>query len=143
MKADARSSRIERARIGSNYALPEVGDLEPFIAQIVFDEFRHGPIEQHMLCVCIIAEPVFDLLARGRIANPQVPIPCWAQGVAQPVQYLVHRAPAFDIAQRKTTNLGFTFRVVVPELHAGTIEKWHEQAIHRWRPFEAALWQVQ
>ena len=55
MKANRRRTGIERARVGADHALSQIGDLQSLILEIVFDEFRHRPVEEHFRRFGIVA----------------------------------------------------------------------------------------
>ena len=47
MKADVGRTRIERTGLGTDDTLSQVCRLQAFILQVVLDELRHRPVEQH------------------------------------------------------------------------------------------------
>ena len=111
--------------------------------QVALYELGHRPVEEHVLGLVVVAEPLFDLLARGRLADPQIAIARRTQCIAQPAQHVAHRAPAFDVARSESANFRLAGVVVVPELNARAVEEGNEQSVDRGRPLEAALGQSQ
>ncbi len=143
MKADAGGSRIERARVGPDHALAEVRGLQALVAQVALDELGHRPVEEHVLRFVVVAEARLDLLARGRLADPQIAVARWTQRVAQSAKHVAHRAPAFHVARREPANFRLALRVIVPKLHARAVEEGNEEPVDRGRPRKAALGQIQ
>ncbi len=143
MEADAGGARIERARVRPDHALAEIRDLQAFVAQVALDELGHRPVEEHVLGFIVVAEPRFDLLARGRLADPQIAIARRTQCIAQAAKHVAHRAPAFHVARSESANFRLARVVIVPKLHARAVEEGNEKPVDRGRPFEAALGQSQ
>src|SRR6267143_5917680 len=139
MEADAGGSRVERAGISPNYALPEVRSLQPFVTQIVFNELGHRPVEEHVPCLLIFPEPPFNLFLGGRLADPQLSITFWTQRIAQSAEHITHRAPSFHIPRSEAANLGLAPLVTIPELNAGAVVEWDKQSIQCRCPLKAAL----
>ncbi len=96
-----------------------------------------------MLCLGITPQPPINLLRRRRIANPSVRVTLRPQRIAQPPNHVIHRAPAFHITSRKPPHLRLACLVLIPKLNTRPIQERHEQPIHRRRPLEPALHQVQ
>src|ERR1700730_7147031 len=143
MEADAGGPGVKWAGVGPNHSLPEVRSLKPFVTQVVFDEFGHRPVEEHVPCFLIFPESLFNLLAGGRFANPQIAITCRTQGIAQSAEHGSHLTPALHIPRREVANFRLATVVIVPELHAGAVEEGNEESIDRGCPPKAALGQVQ
>jgi len=72
VEADRSRAGVERTGIGSNHALAQIGRLQSFIIEVAFNELRHRPIEEEMLCLRVRAEPLFDLLLRRRLTDPEI-----------------------------------------------------------------------
>src|ERR1700739_4136922 len=143
MKAYAGGSWFERAGVGADNPLSEVGSLEPFVAQVVLNELGHRQGEGHMPFFLIVPESLFNLFAGGRLADPQIAITRRTQGIAQPAEHSAQRAPALDISWREVTNFGVAAVVIFPQLNAGAVEPGNEEPVRRWCPLKAALGQVQ
>ncbi len=143
VKTNGGGTGIERAGVGANDALAEIGDLEAFVDEVVFDKLRHGPVEEHRAGFYVIAEQQFNLLACWRIANPQIVFTCGPQRIAQPAKYIAHGLPARHIIWCQRTHGGLAAFVVIPELDAGAIEKGNEEAVDGGSPLKTATGQVQ
>ena len=115
MEADAGGAGIERAGVRPDHALPEIRALQALVAQVALDEFGHRPVEKHVLGFAVIAEPRFDLLARGRFADPEIAIARRTQCVTQSAQHVAHRAPAFHVARRESANFRLALRCRHPK----------------------------
>src|SRR5258706_6913108 len=139
MEANAGGSCVEWAGVGANHSLPEVCNLQPFVTQIVFNEFGHRPVEEHVLRLLIVSKPRVNLFARGRLADPHIAVTCRTQGIAQSAKHVAHCTPAFDIPRSEFANFRLAPVVVVPELNAGAVEEWNEEPVDRRRPLKAAL----
>src|SRR5882762_1380267 len=96
-----------------------------------------------MPCLLIIPEPPRNLFLRGRLADPQITIPCRTQRITQSAKHVTHRAPAFHIPRSEVANLGLAQIVIVPELKAGAVMEWDKQPVYRGCPLKTALGQVQ
>ena len=84
-----------------------------------------------------MADALFKLLARGRVADPGVAFASGAQGVAQTPHHILHGAPAGDILRREAADLRLTGVVIFPQLDAGAVVEGDEEAVRRGRPGEA------
>src|SRR4029077_13506668 len=143
MESDAGGPCVEWAGGGPDHPLPEVGSLKPFVPQVVFDEFGHRPVEEHMPCFLIFPESLFNLLAARRLANPQIAVTSRTQGIAQPAEHGTQRAPALHISWSEVANFRVAALVIFPELNAGAVKPGNEEPVHRGCPLKAALGQVQ
>src|SRR5882757_638799 len=118
MKTNRCGPRVERTRIRANHPLSKVSRLQPFIAQIVFNEVSHRPVEEHPPCFFIATKPLINLFACRSLADPHISIACGTQSIARPANHIAHCAPALDIAGSKGSNLILTPLIVIPELNA-------------------------
>src|SRR5260370_36536819 len=59
MEADAGGSSVEWAGVGTDNPLTEVRDLQPFVAQVVFNEPGPRPDEEHVPGVLLLPQPAF------------------------------------------------------------------------------------
>src|SRR5579862_4415551 len=118
MEMDAGGSCVEWAGVCSNHSLSEVRRLQPFVAQEIFNELSHRPIEEHVLCLLVSAEPFFNLFDGWRLADPQIAIACRTQCIAQSAKDVTHRAPAWNILRSKGANFRFAPFVTFPKLNA-------------------------
>src|ERR1700753_867103 len=153
MEADGSGAGIEGAGIGSDDALTEVGDLKALVAQVVFAELGHGPVEQDGSGFGVIAEAFFDLFACGRFANPGVVGVGGGAGaadggggpqrIAQAAGDVAHGAGNSDVVGSEGAHFGFAARVVVPKLDAGAIEEGNEESVDRGSPLIATPRQVE
>src|SRR6202162_69819 len=139
MEADACRSCVEWARVRTNHSLPEGGTLQTFITQVVFNKLGHRPVEEHVLRLLVAAEPPFNLLPRGRLADPQISATFWAQNIAQSTKHIRHCTPAFHIHWGEVPNLSLAAVVIAPELNARAILEWDKQSIDSRCPPKAAL----
>src|ERR1035441_10300575 len=139
MEADGSGAGIEGAGVGADDALAEVGDLQALIAQVVFDELGHGPVEEDGTRFRVTAEALFDLLAGGRLADPSVAGPgvgtgaaacrCGPQCIAQAADDIAHGVEPGNVGGGEGSDFVFAASVVVPKLNAGAIEEGNEEAI--------------
>src|SRR5258708_7363352 len=76
MEADAGGSSVEWAGVGTDNPLTEVRDLQPFVAQVVFNELGHRPVARHVPGLLVLPEPVVNLFAGGTLPDPQIAFTC-------------------------------------------------------------------
>ena len=143
MIADGGRAGIERAGVGADDPLAEIGILQPLVLEITLDELRHRPMEEHLAGFLIVAQASVDLLLGGRVADPNIAIAGGPQSIAQAPDHGGHRFPAIHIAGSKAPDLFFAGIVVIPELHAGAIEKGNKEAVRSGRPMKTAIHQSQ
>ncbi len=139
MKADAGGSCIERAGIGPNHPLSEVPRLQSFVAQIVFNELGHRPLEEHAFRFFVLPQPLVNLFAGGSLPDPHIAIASRAQRIAQSAQHIAHRAPALHIARSEAANFRLALLVAIPKLNARSVKERNEEPIYRRRPLKAPL----
>ena len=99
MEADRSRARVKRAGVGSNHASAQIGCLQSLIIEVAFNELLHRPIEEEMLRLRVRAEPLFDLLLRRRLTDPEINAAFRTQLIPEPANDIVHRAPASDISR--------------------------------------------
>src|ERR1035438_9725829 len=132
MEANRGGALIEWAGVGADHALAEIRHLQSFVAQIALDKFRHRPIEKQRARFGVIPEALFDLLARGCIADPGIAsvrtfrTPAIrrtrTQRIAQPPDHIAHGVEPVHIAGSKRAHFFDASLVIVPKLDAGAIE---------------------
>ena len=118
VKANGSCAGVEGAGVGADDALAEVGNLEAFVAEVVLHKLGHRPIEEHGAGLRIVAEAVFDLLAGGSVADPEIARTRRAEGIAQTADHVAHGAESIHIAGRQCADFGGAAGVVVPKLNA-------------------------
>src|SRR5580698_6671 len=156
MKANRSRALVERTRICADDSLTEIGHLQPFVFEISFDQLGHRPVEEQLPSLIVVAQAVFDLIARGRVSDPKIAsrktintprflaaLKAWPQRVAQSADHVAHRLEAGDIASAQATDFFKTTLIVIPELNALSVEERYEQAVDRRGPVEAAARQFQ
>src|ERR1700761_320496 len=143
MKSNGGGAGGEWAGIRTDHSLPQVRRLQALIPQVVFDEFGHRPIEQHMLRLLISVKTRFNLFPCRRLTDPHISVVCRPQSIAQPADHVIHGAPAFYITECEVANLLLASLIIIPKLNAGSIQEWNEQSIHRRTPLKTATGQIQ
>ena len=81
-----------------------------------------------------MAEAIFDLLASGRLADPDIAFIRRTQGVACAADQVVHGAPARDVARREACDFRFALLVVFIKLDARAIFERNKEAVGRGSP---------
>ena len=142
--ADRGGARIERAGLGANDPLAKIRILQPLVFKVTRHELRHRPVEQH-LAGFLVVRPAERRSppAKARRRSTKSPIAGRPQRIAQPPDHRSHRFPALHVSWRKAPDLFFARVIIIPELHAGSIEKGNKEAVRSGRPMKAAVNQVQ
>src|ERR1700733_4067714 len=68
---------------------------------------------------------------------------CRPNRIAETANHVVHRSPAFNVLGREAADLFFASSIIVPKLNTAVVQEWHEEAVDRWRPLEAAFRQIE
>ena len=143
MITDGGCAGVERAGVGTDHPLAQVGILQPLILEIMLDELCHRPIEQHPARFFILAQASVQLFRGGSVANPKVTIAGGPQSIPQTPDHCRHRHPAIHIAGSKAPDLSLARVIVIPQLNAAAIEKRHKEAIRSGRPMKPSFHQSQ
>ena len=78
------------AGVRPDHPLADQGHAQPFVFQIPFDVFGHGPFEEQADGLPVAFEPRFDLVPRWRPANPDVVFAGWPEGLPYALHGRVH-----------------------------------------------------
>src|SRR5580700_188051 len=122
MKTNRRGPCVKGARVRSNHSLTKVSRLQPFIIQVMFDEFSHRPVEEHPPRLFVSTKALVNLFPRRSLTDPHIAVACGTQCIARPANHIAHYAPALYISWSKGSNLILAPLVVVPELNAGVVQ---------------------
>ncbi len=140
---DGGCARVERAGVGTDHPLAQVGILQPLILEVMLDELCHRPIEQHPASLLILAQASVQLFRGGSVANPKVTIAGGPQSIPQTPNHCRHGHPAIHIARSEAPNLSLARVVVIPQLNTAAIKKRHKEAIRSRRPMKPSFHQSQ
>ena len=148
METDGCCTGIEGAGVGADDTLAEIGGLKALVGEVALDELGHGPFEEEGAGFVVVAEAVFDLIAGGRVADPDVAIAGRTKCIAQTVEHVVHGAPSGHVFRGERCDFSGAAVVVVPELnagagHTGVGEEGDEEAVDGRGPLVAAAGQVE
>src|SRR5215470_1321763 len=94
VEMDEGGPRVEGRCICADDSLAEIGELQALVLQVALDELGNTPIKEQSAQCFVAADAVFEPLARGWVADPQVALTGRAQSVAQAGHYVLHGTPA-------------------------------------------------
>src|SRR5271165_6212666 len=137
VEMNRRRAPVVGAGVGADHALAEVGQLQALVLEVILDTFDHRPLEEQMAGLRVAAELLFDLVERGRLADPDVAFAGGPKRVAQSRLDRAEIAPAIDIDGGEPANLAFTPFVVIPELDAAAVLERDEESDRRGEPRKA------
>ena len=138
MKPDRCRAFIEGARIGSDHALAQI---RQFAAVRRANSAPRTPPSTSRTAASARhrrRRALLDLAPASELPNPRSRrSPAGRRSSRNRPSVACHRLPTLDRARRKPAHLRFAELVVIPELHAGPVEKGNKQAVHRRRPLRS------
>lgn len=134
---DGGGAGIERAGVGADDALAELGDAEVVVGEEVVEEVGHGPFKEEFVGEWVVAESGFDFFAGGGGVEPEVVGAGGAKFIANAGFKGRHGLKAGEVSGGEAADFVVAAVVVVPELDGLAVEEGNEHAGEGGCPVEA------